>query len=519
MLKPLPVGIQTFRDIIDGGFLYIDKTRYIYELIRYPKGVYFLSRPRRFGKSLLISTLAEIFTGERERFQGLWLYDSPYQWQKHPVIRLDFSRRSVKTAEQLETALDYFLAQIARSHALKELQGYDYQSRFDDLIMQLGQQRQIVILIDEYDKPIIDNLDNLDEAKRIREVLKTFYTIIKSHDQYIRFVFLTGVSKFSRVGIFPGLNNLEDLSLRPAFATLLGLTEAEISAYLQDYITAFAEQQKITNREMLQQIRHWYNGFCFAADSEPVYNPFSTFLLFKEQRFSNYWFETGTPTFLIDLIKRRRYDLRRLEQLELNEQAFSTYELEQLELTPLLFQTGYLTIKGYQPDKRLYRLAYPNYEVEEAFLGRLLSSYSLIEKAFSDQPLWQLVEALQNDDLKTFFDVLKVFFANIPYDIQLPYEKYYQSVFYLIFALLGLRIEAEKRTQRGRIDTVVEFSDRIYLFEFKLDGSAETALQQIREKGYAEGYRGQAKTIYSVGVGFDSRERSVSGWKLETIKA
>lgn len=516
MLKPLPIGIQTFRDIIDGGFLYIDKTRYIYELIRYSKGVYFLSRPRRFGKSLLISTLDEIFSGDRERFKGLWLYNSDYQWQTHPVIRIDFSRLSVKTAEELESALDYFLEDIALQYGLS-LRGFNYLSRFDNLIMQLGRDKQVVILIDEYDKPIIDHLDNLDEAKRIREVLKAFYTVIKSQDQYIRFVFLTGISKFSRVGIFSGLNNLSDLSLLAEYSTLLGLTEAEISTHLQDYINAFAEQQKITNKEMQQQIRYWYNGFCFAADSEPVYNPFSTFRLLKERHFFNYWFETGTPTFLINMLKQRQYDLTQLEHLELKESAFSTYDLENLALIPLLFQTGYLTIKGYDPAKRLYQLSYPNYEVEEAFLDYLLSSYSQIDRGVSGQPLWQLTEALQNNDLETFFKVLRVFFANIPYDIQLSHEKYYQTVFYLIFALIGLQIDAEKRTQRGRIDTVVELPDRVYLFEFKLDQSAEAALAQIHQKNYAEGYLNQARTVHLVGVNFDSRQRIVSDWVLETV--
>ena len=518
MLKPLPVGIQTFRDIIDGGFLYIDKTRSIYELIRYPKGVYFLSRPRRFGKSLLISTLDEIFSGDRERFHGLWIYDSSYQWQTHPLIRLDFSLYTISSAEHLEKIIDSFLEDLALQYNLA-LRGFDYQTRFRNLIAQLSEDLQVVILVDEYDKPLIDNLTNVDEAKRIRDVLKAFYAIIKSQDQHIRFVFLTGVSKFSRVGIFSGLNNLSDISLRPQFATLLGLTESEISAYLQEYIDTFAEQQKITPEEMRQQIRHWYNGFCFAAESESVYNPFSTFRLFEEQRFANHWFETGTPTFLINLIHQRNYDVRQLDHLELHEMSFSTYELDELQLLPLLFQTGYLTIKSYDPERRLYRLSYPNYEVETAFLERLLNAFGRYPSGFSEGHLWRLVDALQAGDLKAFFDILKILFANIPYDIQLPYEKYYQTIFYLIFALMGLRIDAEKRTQRGRIDTVIEFDDRVYLFEFKLNDSAAAALAQIHHKAYADGYKHQAKTLYLVGVGFDSKQRSVSDWTLEIIPA
>jgi hypothetical protein len=348
-------------------------------------------------------------------------------------------------------------------------------------------------------------------------VLKAFYTIIKAQDEHIRFVLLTGISKFSRVGIFSGLNNLEDLSLRASCASLLGLTETEIKSNLTGYIEQFAKQQNMTPGQLLQKIRHWYNGFCFAADSESVYNPFSTLLLFKEQRFTNYWFETGTPTFLINLIKQRDYDVRQLERLEVEEMAFSTYDLARLQLLPLLFQTGYLTIKGYDPDTQLYRLSYPNYEVEHAFLQYLLEAFSQAGDGFNGSYLQRLIDALKTTDLNAFFETLKIFLAQIPYDLQIRHEKYYQTVFYLLFALVNLRIDVEKRTQRGRIDTVVELSDRIYLFEFKLDGSAQTALEQIKEKGYAEGYYGRSKTLYLIGVNFDSKQRSVSEWLTETV--
>jgi hypothetical protein len=370
MLKPLPVGTHTFRDIIEGGYLYVDKTQHIYELIRYPKGVYFVSRPRRFGKSLLISTLAEIFAGNRELFQGLWLYDSPYQWVSYPIIRIDFSLHQVKNAEELKASIEGHLQRIAQEHQATLSEG-PYYAQFEDLIRKLGTDRQVVILIDEYDKPIIDNIENAAEAQRIRDVLKGFYTVIKGMDQYLRFVFLTGISKFSRVGVFSGLNNLNDLTMKPAFSTALGLTEDEIRTCFKPYIEDFANHEGITTEALLQQMREWYDGFCFSSDCERVYNPFSILLLFDHRHFSNYWFESGTPTFLIKLIQERDYDIRQLDNLKLEQLAFSTYEIEKLQIIPLLFQTGYLTIKDYDKARRLYTLSYPNYEVENAFLTYL----------------------------------------------------------------------------------------------------------------------------------------------------
>ncbi len=514
MLKPLPTSIQTFKDLINGGFLYIDKTQYLYELIRYQKGVYFLARPRRFGKSLLISTLDEIFKGNKKLFQGLWLYDSPYQWPAHPVIRIDFSQESVNNGAELKDTIIAYLQDIAHDYNITLADG-PYQRQFRWLIKQLALENQVVILIDEYDKPLIDNLENLEQAKQIQGVLKDFYTVIKAMDQYIRFVFITGISKFSRVGVFSAMNNLLDLSMNLHFAKLLGLTEDEIKRDFQGYITHFAKQEAISEAALLNQIQHWYNGFCFVGGSEPLYNPFSTLHLFYHQRFSNYWFETGTPTFLIKLIKERNYDVTQLKNLELRELAFSTYDLENLAITPLLFQTGYLTIKDYEAQTRKYTLSYPNYEVEDAFLVHLLGAFSSVEQGLNEAYLWQLIDALQAQDLPQFFVILDVFFANIDYQLYLKNKKYYQTIFYLIFLLLGLRVEAEVETNRGRIDAVVELKEAIFLFEFKLDGSADGALRQIKTRSYYQKYRLKGKPVTLIGANFDSQKRSVSEWQSE----
>ena len=514
MLKPLPIGIQTFRDIIEGGFLYVDKTRFLYELVKYPKGVYFLARPRRFGKSTLLSTLKEIFEGNRELFQGLWLYESPYRFQAHPIIRIDFSLCPVKTVEELKVELENYVQEIARDYGLTLREG-GYQQQFRDLIRQLAAKNKVVILIDEYDKPIIDNIENVKEAQRIREVLKGFYTVIKGMDEYLRFVLLTGISKFSKVGVFSGLNNLLDLTMSPAFASALGITEEELRSYLKDYIADFAGKEGISADALLEQMRHWYNGFCFSAGGENVYNPFSLLILFFQQRFANYWFETGTPTFLIKLIRERNYDVKQIDTLEMDELSFGSYEIEDLKVVPLLFQTGYLTIKGYEKETGLYRLYYPNYEVEHAFLRHLLSSFSQVENGLAGGYLWKLVAALEDKAFDRFFEILDVFFAEIPYDIQIRKERYYQTIFYLIFKLIGLKVDAEVRTSRGRIDAVVELEAGIFIFEFKLEASEDDALKQIKEMEYFERYRLKGKVINLIGVRFDTEKRGIAGWQIE----
>ncbi|MEZ4709296.1 MAG: ATP-binding protein [Caldilineaceae bacterium] len=517
MPKPVQASTYTFRNLIEGGFLYVDKTRYLYELVHPASGIYFLARPRRFGKSLMISTLEEIFLGNRELFKGLWIDTSDYTWQSYPVIRLDLSRHAVKNGAALEQILDYYVEEIAQQHGVT-LRGFDYQTRFDNLIQQLARAGgKVVILIDEYDKPLIDNLDNLPAAMEIRDTLKNFYTIIKAMDRYLRFVFITGISKFSKVGVFSTLNNLTDLTMNPHFATALGITEQEMSAYFQEHIAEFAAKDKMTPEALLTKVRGWYDGFCFVEACEQVYNPFSTLQLFYNQRFANYWFETGTPTFLIKLLKAQQYDVEQLSDLRLRELAFSTYELEHLSIVPLLFQTGYLTIKAYEPQRRIYTLGYPNTEVTDAFLSHLLGEFSERDRGLNEDYLWQLVDALEADDLEHFFTILQVFFANVPYNIHLKHEKYYQTVFYLIFTLLGLRIEAEVHTNQGRIDAVAEVANHLYLFEFKVDKSAAEALQQIKQRAYYQKYQLKGKPMTLVGVNFDSAQRKITEWVHDEV--
>ena len=484
-MKNLPIGIQTFSDIIQNDYLYVDKTEKIFDLVKNPKGVYFLSRPRRFGKSLLISILNEIFEGGKKLFKGLWIYESGYSWEKHPVVRIDFSKKKAENRDDLKGFILYQLKNIADKYGVL-LTRDQYDEAFDELLTKLSQINKVVILIDEYDNPIIDNIENKKLAVELREVLKGFYTIIKACDEHIRFVLLTGVSKFSKAGVFSGLNNLKDISMDTKHSSLLGITRQEMEHSFKEHINRFAETENISNAELIEKIAYWYDGFCFSGTCEKVFNPFSMLLLFDNVRFSNYWFESATPSFLIKLMKEKSFDIKKMKDLEVREENLSTYEIEDLSIVPLLFQTGYLTIKGYDNDFMTYKLGYPNFEVENSFQYALLRSYSYTE---TDGYLVGLIRALRNDDFDAFFETLNIFFADIPYDLQINKEKYYQTIFYLIFSLIGLKVEAEVKTNKGRIDAVIIDKD-IYIFEFKFNGDKTKALSQIKEKKCFEKYQG-----------------------------
>ena len=375
-MKNLPIGIQTFRDIIQNDYLYVDKTEKIFDLVKNPKGVYFLSRPRRFGKSLLISTLNEIFEGEKELFKELWIYNSDYSWEKHPVVRIDFSKGKAENKDDLKGFILYQLKNIADKYGIS-LTRDKYYEAFDELLTQLSQINKVVILIDEYDKPLIDNIENKELAVELREILKGFYTIIKACDEYIRFVLLTGVSKFSKAGVFSGLNNLKDISMDMKHSSLLGITGEEMVDNFKDHIDQFAKLEGVSKSELIKKITYWYNGFCFSGTCEKVFNPFSMLLLFDNARFSNYWFESATPSFLIKLMKEKDFDLSRFDGVKVDESAFSSYEIENLKVVPILFQTGYLTITDYDKERMEYTLAYPNFEVKNSMTKYLAEAYSL----------------------------------------------------------------------------------------------------------------------------------------------
>ena len=513
-MKPITTSVYTFSKLIDDGFLYVDKTEGIYDLIAPGTAQYFLARPRRFGKSLLVSTLKAIFQGRRELFDGLAIADTDYEWQSYPVIHLDLGTAAAQTAAELEAklifAMDHNAKQLNISLTQKCASG-----RFQELVNNLSERDgKVVILVDEYDKPLLGHLEK-PSAPEIQRVLKEFYAVIKTTEPQQRFVLLTGVSKFSKVSVFSDLNNLTDLTMRRSTATLLGYTQDELEQNFSEYIAAMSKELGKSYEETLEELRVWYNGYRFHSNAQTVYNPVSTMKCFQELEFKNYWFETGTPTFLISMLQNNPIDL---SNLSADETDFSTYELEHLSALPLLVQTGYLTIKGTETfgDATTYKLGYPNREIERSFNRWLAQDFAHIPGYELTSTLQLLINALNESRIDDMLEHLKTFFHNIPYDISIKHEKYYQTIFYAVFQLIGTAIEAEARTNIGRIDALIKTKTNIYIFEFKLNGTAEEAMAQIHEKKYAAPYRDDGRNLILIGAEFDKEARNLGKWLIES---
>jgi hypothetical protein len=510
-MKKLPIGIQSFQEMIKSGYIYVDKTEHIKSLIEYGKYI-FLSRPRRFGKSLLISTLSEIFSGNKEFFQGLFIYDK-IEWKSYPVILLDFSLIDYSTEEELRQGLIRTIDTINKAYKLG-VESFGFKSYFHDTIRELYKKYdKVIVLIDEYDKPIIDFVDDIEKAKNYRDILRDFYQVLKGSDLYLKFVFITGVSKFSRVSVFSGLNNLQDITLTSQMSNLLGYTEEEIECYFEEYIHVFCEEWKIERKSLLENIRTWYNGYSWNGINR-VYNPFSILNLFAEKRFSNYWFATGTPTFLMKLIKNEGIEASEFENKKVPEIIFDSYDLENMNIFSLLFQTGYLTISHIERKMGFlkYILGYPNLEVKNAFLAYLFETFTahrLDEIQITAEKLRLLLE---QENLNEFLSIIKSLFAKIPYTLHIEKEAYYHSLFYMILALMGLEIDLEVLTDKGRIDGVLKLEGKVYIIEFKYGKPGtdiitlvQKALTQIKEKNYGERFNDFYKRIY-LGVGFVEKE-------------
>lgn len=517
-MKNLTTSIYTFESLITGDWFYVDKTEYHWELIKKPQGIYFLSRPRRFGKSLTLSTLKAIFQNKRHLFKGLALDTKPYDWKEYPVIHLDLGNCDSSDAESLKQYLIETVDAVAQTYDI-ELTRSGVSGRFTDLIVSLSKIGKVVILIDEYDKPILDNIIK-ENVESIREVLENFYSVIKATDAYQRFVLLTGVSKFSKVSVFSKLNNLEDLTMDYRCATMLGYTQRELEENFTEYIDKISDRQKIGKTELLGKIKSWYNGYKFHQTSETVYNPVSVGKFFESGgEFKNFWFATGTPSFLLKLVKAQKFDFEEELSKPVSELAFEAYEVGKLEARPLLFQTGYLTIKSSSKtkDRTRYILGFPNQEVEAAFEAYLIEEYSGAKKENVEIYAMDIAELLENGDIDSAMEKMKGFFANIPYDIQIANEKYYQSIFFIVFRLIGLFIEAEARTNKGRIDAVAKTDKYVYIIEFKLDGTTHEALAQIQDKMYYEKYLNSGREIILCGANFSTVERNISAWKTARI--
>ncbi len=514
--KKLPVGIQSFVEIRTEGYYYVDKTPFVKKLVDEGK-YYFLSRPRRFGKSLFLDTLRQAFLGKRELFEGLFL-ENHWDWsKKYPVIYVSFGAGVIEDENDLVKQILLILEENQENLGITCKHADDYRACFYELIKRAVEKfgAKSVVLVDEYDKPILDRIDDLKTASRIREKLKNFYSVLKDADPYLKFCFLTGVTKFSKVSIFSGLNNLEDITISPDYATICGYTQKEFETVFSDRLEGVD----------LEEVRLWYNGYSWLG--EPVYNPFDILLFLRNHEFRPYWFETGTPTFLIKLLTERKFFIPELEHLEVGEELLESFEIESIKPETILFQTGYLTIEKLEyvlGKKRIYKLRYPNLEVKSAFSEHLLNYFVQDIRAKVENEI-RLARILESGRIEELIDIFRAFFASIPYDwyrkTELSgYEGFYASIFYCYFAALGLEVRVEEATNQGRLDMAVLFEDRCYLFEFKVvEGQAEgRALEQLKEKGYFEKYAAKGRRIFLIGVEFSKRERNIVSFEVEELK-
>ncbi|AIN93359.1 ATPase AAA [Treponema putidum] len=533
--RKIPIGIQSFEKMRNDRYLYVDKTKYVYNLVR-TSSPYFLSRPRRFGKSLFLSTLKAYFLGQKELFKGLYIEKAEEKraeiektdaWVEYPVLYMDFNTKYYKDQEALFTIINLHLNDWERLYNLTKTSG-DIEDRFKTVILALYQKtgKQVVILVDEYDKPLLQTM-GVNEAlnEEYRNTLKAFYSVIKTCDQYIRFAFLTGVTKFSKVSIFSDLNNLKDISMLNDYAEVCGLTQDEIENTFKPEIERLAGNTKNSYDKMIEELKKRYDGYKFSVLGESVYNPFSILSTLDSGELKNYWFATGTPTFLVNYLKDAHYNVPNLDgNVELNEAGIELYRADAKNPLPILFQSGYLTIKEYIEEGNLYRLGFPNDEVRYGFLENLLPAYCSLRPDETGVSIWEFVEDVRAGKVDEFMERMQAIIAGVPYD-NLPKDKLklreqnYQTAVYLIFKLMGQFVQTEIYCLKGRADCIVQTKDSIYIFEFKLmsAGSAEDAIAQIKEKGYADQFKTMGKKIILIGSSFDEEERTIGDWKTEEL--
>ena len=509
--RKLPIGIQSFEKLRSQGYLYVDKTDQVYRMVAL--GIpYFLSRPRRFGKSLLISTFQAYFEGKKELFEGLAISKMETQWEKYPVLHLDLNAEKYSSVEHLEAILSRYLTEWENLYG-KNTDEQTLSGRFSNVIQRAYEKtgKGVVVLIDEYDKPMISNLLDDKLTEEYRKTLKAFYSVLKSADRYLRFVFLTGVTKFAQVSVFSDLNQLADVSLEDDYASLCGITKEELLQTFTPELNALAGKQNMTFDEVVEKMTRQYDGYHFAPGAEGVFNPFSVLNALNFGKLSNYWFQTGTPTYLVHSLKNSDYDLRLLvDGIELEPSAFSEYRASVKNPIPMIYQSGYLTIKDYDKKYGLYTLGFPNDEVKYGFVNFLIPYYTTVSDNEIGFHIARFSRELETGDTAAFMERLKVFFAKIPYELSNENERHYQAIFYVVFTLIGQYVDAEVRSASGRADAVIKTDDFIYVFEFKLDGSAEDALKQMDDKGYLLPYQLDGRRLIKVGVDFSKEKRNIN---------
>lgn len=514
-LKKCPLGIQTFSEVREGDYIYIDKTDMVYRMTQSFKYV-FLSRPRRFGKSLLASTLHSYFSGKKELFKGLAIERLETEWAEHPVLHFDMSLGKHMGKEQLERFLGERLAFEERKYGIDN-PATDINDRFTNLIVAAYEKtgRQAVVLIDEYDAPLLDVVHEDKQLPQLRQVMRNFYSPLKACDPYLRFVFLTGITKFSQMSIFSELNNLTNISMDAEYAGICGITEEELTGQLSDYVDSIADNQGKTHDEVLRQLKQNYDGYHFCWPSPDIFNPFSLLTAFAKRKIGSYWFASGTPTYLIEMMRKFGVAPSQIGRTRAMASAFDAPTERMTSLTPLLYQSGYTTIKDYNPISGLYTLDIPNSEIRIGLMESLLPNY--VQSAANEglTAIADMYMAMLEGDLDGMLRQLQQFLLTVPYCDNTNYEGHYQQMLYVIFSLLGRYVDVEVRTATGRVDMVMQAFGKLYLFELKLNRSAAAAMQQINLNDYPARFSQCGLPIVKVGINFDTATRTVSDWMIE----
>ena len=511
-MKKIPIGIQAFSSLIKGGFVYLDKTELIYNIAN-TKACYFLSRPRRFGKSLTLSTLAEYFDGQKELFTDTKISRLETKWESRPVLYFDFNSATYESLRNFREELGAQLEDYETEYNIPTRGSVA--SRFKRIVQTAYRLtgKEVVVLVDEYDKPLLNNILRPELQDKIRKDMKSFYGVLKTCDKQIKMAFITGVTKFSKVSIFSDVNNLKDISAELEYATLCGATEQEIHDYLDCYVQQMADFNHITKDECYGQLKKWYEGYHFHPQSVDIYNPFGLLRALDSKEFKDYWFESGTPTFLVEWIRKHNMNFSSLDSTKRTADQLSTIDNFAKDPVPLLYQSGYLTIKGYDSFFKRYTLGMPNKEVGEA-LPKFILNFNLPKTGAGDFDILNFIEDVYNGQCESFMKRLSALLADNSYQVVGEAELYFQNVFYLIFKLMGFYCEVERATSDGRMDAVVKTPQYIYVFEFKLDHPAQDALDQINSKDYALPFSVDDRKLFKVGVSFSSETRKVAEWLI-----
>lgn len=509
-----PIGVQDFESLINDGYIYVDKTQHLYNLVNSGR-YFFLSRPRRFGKSLFLSTLKAYFEGKKELFKGLAIEHLEKNWDTYPILYLDLNSKKFETTNDLEDLLSEQLDIWEKDYGVSEYNAIEL--RFKRIISQVHKKtgKRVVVLVDEYDKPLLQAIGNKPLLNDYRDTLKAFYGVLKTMDSCIKFAMLTGVTKFGKVSVFSDLNNLTDMSMDSRYFDICGISENELHKYFNTSIEQLAHNNNQTFGEACEKLKEEYDGYHFNEKTKGIYNPFSLLNTLEKQTYNSYWFETGTPTFLVELLKQSDYNLNKISGIEIDKDAIDSIFTSNNPI-PVIYQSGYLTICGYDSEFKLYKLDFPNREVKEGFIKFLMPYYTSFDKVQSPFEIREFAKDLRAGNINDFMTRLQSFFANVNYDqIVKDVENWYQNVIYIVTTLAGYYVEAERRTANGRIDLVIKTSNYIYVMEFKLQGTAEEAMQQINSKNYPLPYTKDSRKLYKIGVNFDSTLRNIEKWIVE----